>query len=206
MTSPFDRHHQVAKTDVVFDTQLRAWLRAQSDPHASFQVADVGGGDGSAAARILDPVGGAFTRYSLDLEGEGAHGIVCDVTQPLPDGLAGRFDVVISQSAFEHFKDPFTAADNCARLLRPGGLALIHTVFAWRYHPVPRDYFRFTDDALLYMFEERNGLRSLACGYDLDWRRWDIRGGFFGDRDVPPIDELGGFRENWAVFFVGVKP
>lgn len=206
MTSPFHRHHQVARTDEVFREQLRNWLATTASDDGVHAVADVGGGDGSAAQCVFETVPGRFQRRCFDLEGGGADGVACDITKPLPVEWHGKFDIVITQSAFEHFKDPFAAADNCVRLLRPGGLLLLHTVFAWRYHPVPRDYFRFSDDALRYMFEERNGLETLACGYDIAWRRWDIRGGYFGDRDVPPIDELGGFRENWSVFYAGRKP
>jgi hypothetical protein len=53
------------------------------------------------------------------------------------------------------------------------------------------------------MFEERNGLETIHCGFDLSRRRMDIRGGYFGDRDIPPIDEYGGFRENWGVYYIG---
>ncbi len=206
MTSAFHRHHVVALADEVFQDALGHWVDREAAPNAALRVADVGGGDGSASRDLFEPVTRPLRVHPLDLDGHDADSIPCDITKPLPANLVETFDIVVSLAAFEHFKDPFTAADNCARLLRPGGLIYVRTLFAWRYHPAPRDYYRFTDDALHYMFEERNQLATWCCGYDTSRRRWDIRGGYFGDADVPPIDDLGGFRENWWVFYVGTKP
>ncbi len=103
------------------------------------------------------------------------------------------------------FREPAIAADNIVNMLKCNGLCFISTVFSWRYHPVPKDYFRFTDDSLRYLFSERNSLKEIICGYDLSRRRKNIRGGYFGDKDVPPIDLWGGFRENWSSFYIGQK-
>src|SRR3990167_8918493 len=49
--------------------------------------------------------------------------------------------------------DPPAAARTIGRLLKPGGLAITQTLFAWDYHPRPVDYWRFTHAGLAYLFE-----------------------------------------------------
>ena len=39
---------------------------------------------------------------------------------------------------------PWLAAAEIARILKPGGLAITHTLFSWRNHPCPIDYWRFS--------------------------------------------------------------
>ena len=43
-------------------------------------------------------------------------------------------------------------------------------------------------------------------GFDISNRREDIRGLWPDKRDSVPVDELGGWRENWSVYYVGRKP
>lgn len=204
---PFLLYHNIEPFVQVFHRELGAWCQKQSD-RTPFALIDVGGGDGSNITELLSLFPMEFEVHIMDLEeNEKNHRhISFDITGELDSSMEKKFDIVYSFNAFEHFNNPIVAADNCAKLVKPGGIVIIHTVFSWRYHPVPKDYFRFTDDALRYLFAERNALRTVACGYDIDMRRTDIRGGYFGDRDVPPIDELGGWRENWGVFYVGVDP
>lgn len=174
-------------------------------------ILDFGGGNGSFLQSSIDGIS-ATLKYTIsiaDLEkGEERSGythIVQDLCKHIDRQYHETFDVVWSYNAFEHFREPWIAADNVVNFLKPGGLALINTVFAWRYHPVSKDCYRFSDDALRYLFSERNELHEVSCGYDLVNRRMNIKGGYFGDRDITPVDLMGGFRENWSVFYVGKK-
>lgn len=192
------------------DTELRTALDRKILSHRVAEpmtLLDVGGGDGDNLSEFLADRAPAFDCYNLDIEPSGDEKtIVFDVTKPVSDDLHNSFDVIYSFNALEHFCEPHIAADNIAKLLKPQGLCLVHTVFSWRYHPVPHDYFRFTDDGMNYLFSTRNRLTSILCGYDITRRRENIKGGYFEDKDIPPIDSLGGFRENWSVFYIGVKP
>ena len=46
--------------------------------------------------------------------------------------------------------------------------------FAWRYHPVPVDYFRYSHDGLSFLFERTNKIERVISGYDLSGRRANL--------------------------------
>lgn len=126
--------------------------------------------------------------------------VIGDITN-CPNIPDNSYDVVISVDVFEHVNRPWLAASEISRILRPGGLSYTSTLFAWRFHPVPIDYWRFTPDCLQFLFSE---LDTIECDFDTVERRRDVRGR--GKRDRVPVDALGGFRENWRVYHVGRKP
>jgi Methyltransferase domain len=68
------------------------------------------------------------------------------------------FDAVISQAVFEHLPDPFFAARELYRVLRPGGRALIDTAFMQPFHGDPDHYFNMT----------RSGLRQIMQGFQIE--------------------------------------
>lgn len=122
-------------------------------------------------------------------------GDICRPT-PYPDGA---FDLIVCKMTFEHLYDPFTAATEITRLLAPGGVLLLSTVWSWRYHTAPGfdDYWRFSTTGLAQLFPR---LSILEMEYDLEDRRKDCR------FDNVPVDELGGWREHWYVYLVARKP
>jgi SAM-dependent methyltransferase len=130
---------------------------------------------------------------------EGVELVVGDITE-CPELADESFDVVVSVDVFEHINRPWRAASEITRLLKPGGLSYTSTLFAWRYHPVPIDYWRFTPACLTFLFE---GLETVESEFDTIERRRDLRGR--GKGDQVPVDALGGFRENWRVVHVGRK-
>ena len=147
-----------------------------------------------------------FTVLDLEPEGTGERMIRADICS-CPEVPSGSFDIVFSHNTFEHLAEPWLAAGEMGRLLKANGLAIVITCFSWRYHPVPGDYFRFSHAALEVMFERYGRLETVTSGYDLRHRREDRQGGRLpGGLDNPPIDELGGWRENWLVYYVGRKP
>jgi ubiquinone/menaquinone biosynthesis C-methylase UbiE len=111
-------------------------------------------------------------------------------------------DIALSVSTFEHIAEPWLAAGEIGRILKPGGLSITLTVFAVRYHPVPQDYWRYTHSALELLFEKYGGLETVESGYDLAGRRDNRNGKLPEDLDLAP----GGWTENWGVFHVGRKP
>ena len=48
--------------------------------------------------------------------------------------------------------DPQRAIDRVLHVLKPGGVCIASTRFLYRYHPDPKDYYRFTWDSLEYLF------------------------------------------------------
>jgi SAM-dependent methyltransferase len=61
----------------------------------------------------------------------------------------GEFEMVASDQVLEHVEgDPFTAVNETMRVLKPGGIAIHTTVFMYPRHGSPRDFWRYTPDAL----------------------------------------------------------
>ena len=59
------------------------------------------------------------------------------------------FDFVVSDQVLEHVEgDPQQAINESWRVLRPGGIAVHTTCFINPVHSCPKDYWRFTPDAL----------------------------------------------------------
>jgi FkbM family methyltransferase len=127
-----------------------------------------------------------------------------DLSEPLPlpeDSV----DVVFSNQVLEHLRFPWLLPPEIRRVLKPGGLCMVSTVFAYRYHPYPEDYWRFTTAALRLLMDDLGGLQQDLARYELTHRRDDRRGTRADGHDAPPIDWLGGFRENWFAYYIGRK-
>lgn len=159
-------------------------------------------------------VGGSFSQnsqslfpeleyYNLDIkDNPDLPTIVGDITQENTSLESESFDLIVSHQTFEHINQPWLAAQEIVRLLKPGGFCYISTVWSWRYHPVPIDYWRFSPDCLTFLFKD---LEKLDVNFNLYHRRADMRGLWPNCIDGVPIDELGGWRENWLVYYFGKK-
>ena len=113
---------------------------------------------------------------------------------------------MFSINLLEHVADPWAAAAEMTRIARPGGLLMHLAPFAWRYHPFPEDYWRFSHTGLKMLFERTGRVSTLLSGYDIQMRRKDQRCAALPDNlDVPPVDQLGGWREHWHAIWVGRK-
>jgi SAM-dependent methyltransferase len=154
------------------------------------------GGRQHPRGHIFDP--SKFSYQNLDLEVGNSNTVVGDITN-CPEIADGSYDIVISVDVFEHINRPWLAAAEISRIVRPGGLSYTSTLFSWRYHPCPIDYWRYTPDALDFLFAD---LTKLDSGFDLTERRRDVRKK--ASTDPMPLDALGGWRENVRVFHAGV--
>ncbi|MGR3607285.1 MAG: class I SAM-dependent methyltransferase [Sulfitobacter sp.] len=110
------------------------------------------------------------------------------------------FDFIFSLDVFEHIDRPWLAAKEIQRLLKPGGVTVHSTLFSWRYHPCPIDYWRYSAEGLKSLFD---GLECLHADFDFTERRRDLRG---RDGNMIECDALGGWRENVRVHYAGRKP
>lgn len=127
------------------------------------------------------------------------HTIVADITDCRNEVADASFDLVVSSDVFEHIDRPWLAAAEIGRILRPGGVVVTHTLWSWRNHPCPIDYWRYSAECLEFLFAD---LEVLESGYDLSQRRVDQPGFWPSGRDSVPVDALGGWREHWTVYCV----
>jgi SAM-dependent methyltransferase len=139
-----------------------------------------------------------FEYWTMDIRKTADNVIVGDITN-CPELESEQFDVIVSLDVFEHLNRPWKAAEEIIRLLKPGGIAFTSTIFSWRYHPSPIDYYRYSPEALEFLF---TGLNTLNKSWDYIERRRDSRKA----DSIEPIDELGGWRENVRVNYFGQKP
>lgn len=162
------------------------------------KILEVGGSISQNAKDIFSDL----EYYNLDLiENQDLPTIVGDITQGI-DLESESFDFIFSNNTFEHINQPWLAAKEITRLLKVGGLCYISTVWSWRYHPVPIDYWRFSPDCLEFIFQD---LVKIEANFNLFQRRRDDRGFWPNKLDSVPVDNLGGWKENWSVYYVGMK-
>jgi len=198
----FHKYHLVGNYRTTFINEIEKYISGSSE---TYTLLDIGGGSGSYGEKILKQFEKRIEYWTLDIisQRDGNHEIVMDICSPCHETSPKLFDIIVSFNSFEHFQDPFTAAENIERMLKPGGLLLVVTVFACRYHVAPDDYFRYTDSALKYIFEERNKIKTKICGYDVSERR---KGKVGSGRSRTLVDHLGGWLERWFVYYIGIKP
>lgn len=75
------------------------------------------------------------------------------------------FDIIVSESGFEHFKYPLLAAHEIMKALKLGGIVFVQTNQTFPIHGVPYDYFRFSKEGLRSLFTESMGMQVHAVGY-----------------------------------------
>jgi len=64
------------------------------------------------------------------------------------------FDFVISDQVIEHLENPKKAIEESYRVLKRGGIAIHTTCFMNYIHYCPKDYWRFSPDALRYLCKD----------------------------------------------------
>tara|TARA_B100000073_G_scaffold334822_1_gene327767 strand:- start:1596 stop:2270 length:675 start_codon:yes stop_codon:yes gene_type:complete len=84
--------------------------------------------------------------------------IMCDLCGEIDDNLRNRYDKIICLAVLEHVYNPFKAIDNINKLLKDGGKIYGMVPYLYHYHAPEdlkfQDYFRFSKDALSYLFKD----------------------------------------------------
>lgn len=99
----------------------------------------------------------------LDIKPGADVDVVGDIHR-MPPEWTDRFDACVADAVFEHLERPWIAAQEVARVLRPGGFCHIITHQTFPLHGYPSDFFRFSTDALALIFADA-GMQVLAVGY-----------------------------------------
>lgn len=89
----------------------------------------------------------------------------------------GTFDLVISVAVLEHVRDPFAAAKELVRVLRPGGRIFAAVPFLQPYHGYPDHYYNMTAAGLRNLFAELDveRLGVPASGHPIFALTWIVR-------------------------------
>jgi SAM-dependent methyltransferase len=109
-------------------------------------------------------IGGAGARpdgyVNIDLFAVPGVDVACDAERlPFPSGLFARVEC---DAVLEHVVCPEAVMREIERVLAPGGYAHVVTPFCHPFHEYPRDYRRFTPDALRLM---RGSMEVVAEGW-----------------------------------------
>lgn len=83
---------------------------------------------------------------------------------PLPPSSVSA---VICKSVLEHLEEPHQAVAEMHRILKPGGQIFVYAPFIYPYHARPgvyRDFFRFSEDALRYLFRNFREVEIVKIG------------------------------------------
>ena len=93
------------------------------------------------------------TKYmTLDIDKDSNPDICCDLHKV--KWKSNYFDTVIATNVVEHLHTPQKALDEIYRILKPGGVCILSVPFIYPYHPGPKDYYRFSRDALNHLLKK----------------------------------------------------
>lgn len=70
------------------------------------------------------------------------------------------FDAIVCEAVFEHVADPWTAAEEMYRVLKPGGEIRVDSAFLQPFHGDPSHYFNMTVPGIERVFRRFTKLRS----------------------------------------------
>lgn len=141
-------------------------------------VCDIGCGGGSLL-EMLRKAGFKVTGVEPDAEARRMASKVNKVfngsAERLPEEIRScRFDIILMWHVLEHCIDPLAALDNCAAILRPGGVLVVevpnnaakgfdHFGPAWAWADIPRHINFFTARSLEAMLEKRGFTVNMIC-------------------------------------------
>lgn len=186
------------------------WLRA-AGAQRSDAVLDIGCGSGETLLRLRDDgfanLTGADPFVSAPVEYPGAGHVPVRVLKCAAPDITGQYDLVMMDHSFEHVPNPAEVMAAVARLLRPGGRAIVGVPiagWAWRHYrtdwvqlDAPRHLFIFTTQSF-GMLAEKSGLEIKKTIFDSE--SFQFTGSEMYRRDIPltRVDPDGVRRFNSA--------
>lgn len=109
---------------------------------------------------------------------------------------AASFDVIVVHDMLHRMERPWLAAEQLTRLLRPGGLIVVDTLFSGRHDPRPIDDWRFSPGGLETLFE---GVETVEARFERT--RGPRRGDGSGDAAARHL-----WTDTVRVIYVGRRP
>lgn len=122
-------------------------------------IIDIGGRARSRLDRSRQFPGKAVTVFDL-LSGENVD-VVGDAHELSKYFAPDSFDAAYSVSVFEHLLQPWKVILEINKILRPGGVVLIHTHQTIGMHDMPWDFLRFSADSWDGFFNQKTGFEII---------------------------------------------
>jgi SAM-dependent methyltransferase len=139
---------QVGSRTLVSDRNVRNWrslVNKRFGSRCRFVGMDLE--DGANVDRVLD---------------------ICGSTASLKAALGEEaFDLVLCCHVLEHTRDPWRAARNIERLLRPGGHVFASAAWSQAFHATPDDLWRFSVRGLMRLFGRLEVVSAFYSGGDV---------------------------------------
>lgn len=107
--------------------------------------------------------------------------VLADLNKPLP--IESKVaDTVVSLSVMEHLCEPQTMLNEAYRILKKGGVVVLHVPWQWWIHEAPHDYYRYSSHGLSYMFKKA-GFDNIAL-YPVGgfFTMWILKANYFSLR------------------------
>jgi SAM-dependent methyltransferase len=139
--------------------RFKAMLEAVRAVQGGIKVLDVGG-------RARSGVRGAdelpdWNVVVLDILQDPGVDVVGDAHSMSTYLQNNSFDAVMSISVFEHLLMPWKVAVEISKVLKPGGLAFVHTHQTIGMHDQPWDFWRFSDSSWRGIFNSATGFELI---------------------------------------------
>lgn len=119
-------------------------------------VIDLGGDRRSGYHELLR---GAERFETVNIAGEPAPDHAFDLEKPFELGSAS-YDTVLALNIMEHIYNHEQFLSECRRVLKPEGMLVLAVPFLMQVHPSPKDYYRYTEQALRALCEKA-GLQNV---------------------------------------------
>lgn len=141
------------------DIHNRHWIEAVAPQYSPFdkskRLLEIGswiapGQEEIICRRTIAPLVGEY--IGLDMtDGPGVDVVANAKAMPFPDN---HFDIIISTDCYEHVDWPREVTHEAFRVLKPGGIFYLTSVFDFEIHGYPDDYWRFTPNCIKLLLQD----------------------------------------------------
>lgn len=141
------------------DVHNRGWIEHEAANRMPFnkemRLLEIGSWTAPGQEEIIcrKTIGPKVGEYvGLDMRAGPGVDVVSDAKlMPFPDN---NFHVIITTDCLEHVDWPQKVIHEAFRVLKPGGLFYLTTVFDFEIHGYPSDYWRFTPECIRLLLED----------------------------------------------------
>jgi SAM-dependent methyltransferase len=194
-----------------FTAAIEAWSREHAPTRP--RMLDIGGRARSGIQRSEDFPQCDVTTF--DIVAAPGVDLVGDAHELSRHFAPSNFDFAMSIAVFEHLAMPWKVAVEMARVLKPGGMALVFSHQTIGMHDLPWDFFRFSDAAWTALFNRYTGFEIVStqltsfmhivpCAWSERHRGAEAAGGFEGSSVL--VRKVGDPLVDWAVRVPDIIP